>query len=218
MCKNTFSDSSIANKVQLHRSKCTNIIKNVLAPHFEKALLDDVNTGPFSILIDESNDISVTKMLGIAIIYFSKQSVGKLESTFLALAELDTCDSESIVAAVRETLRSKGLDIKYLKGIGVDNASVMSGVNNRVYAKLRSECPGLTMIRCVCHSLQLAVSSASDCLPTNLDFLVREPYNWFSHSALRRNAYKALRVFAAINDGHSPKKYCTELPDSLAVY
>ena len=59
------------------------------------------------------------------------------------------------------------------------------------------------MIRCVCHSVQLAVShSVEETLPKSLDFLVRETYNWFGHSSKRQHMYKQL--FATLNAGKHP--------------
>lgn len=80
----SFTDSKIASQTKMHRTKCSAIIKNVLAPHFQAELLSDIADRPFSLLIDESNDISTTKMLGIAIIYYSNK-LNKIVSTFLAL-------------------------------------------------------------------------------------------------------------------------------------
>lgn len=78
-------------------------------------------------------------------------------------------------------------------GIGTDNASVMTGVNNSVYQKLKAEVPNLILVLCVCYSLQLAISAAvADCLPRNLEYLVSETYSWFSRSASRQLAYKRL--------------------------
>lgn len=57
----------------------------------------------------------------------------------------------------------------------------------------------------MCHSLQLAVSAAaSETLPRNIDYLVRETYNWFCHLTLRQAQYANL--YRAINDGHDPLK------------
>lgn len=51
----------------------------------------------------------------------------------------------------------------------------MTGINNGVYAKLKEYSPNLILIRCVCHSLQLAVSAAAkEYLPRNLEFLIRK--------------------------------------------
>lgn len=61
LCKTHFED---AKKIRLHRTKCTRIIKNVLNPHFTKELRDDISNSKFSIILDESTDVGVVKLLG----------------------------------------------------------------------------------------------------------------------------------------------------------
>jgi hypothetical protein len=102
-----------------------------------------------------------------------------------------------------------------LLGIGTDNASVMTGINNGVHKVLKEEfgLKYLVLIHCVCHSLQLAVSHASnDIIPRSVEYLVRETYNWFSVSPKRREAYKA--IYETINCGEKPlqiTKVCATL-------
>lgn len=201
-CRTSFSKH--AENLQMHRTKCSNIIKNVISPFFIKDLRDDIAQNKFSILIDESTDLSVNKYLGIVIIYYSniqKQVV----TSFLELAELTSCDAESIVQAIKTTFLKHNLSLNNLVGIGTDNASVMAGVNNGVYAKLKQEIPGLVLIRCVCHSLQLAVSYATkQNLPRNLEYIIEETYTWFSKSTLRQAAYK--QIYNTLNNNHDPLK------------
>lgn len=52
LCCNVFKDSKAAN-FGLHRTKCTNIITNILAPHFVDNLLDDISDSHFSLILDE---------------------------------------------------------------------------------------------------------------------------------------------------------------------
>ncbi len=102
-------------------------------------------------------------------------------------------------------LEKCGLKKEKLLGIGTDNASVMTGINNGVHKVLKEEygLKDLVLIRCVCHSLQLAVSHASnDIMPRSVESLVRETYNWFSVSPKRREAYKA--IYKTINCGEKP--------------
>ncbi len=60
-------------------------------------------------------------------------------------------------------------------GIGADNVRVMVGINKEIYKQLKEEVPSLVHIRCVCHSVHLAVSYVSSAtMPKNLEFLMTE--------------------------------------------
>lgn len=193
-----------SDKIHLHRTKCSNIIKNVLAPHFTNLLKKELKDQPFSLLIDESTDISVQKYLGIVVIYYSNAHK-KVVSTFLDLAELSECNADGIICAIKRTLDRFELSLSNLMGLGTDNASVMTGINNGVFTKLKQEVPHLVLVRCLCHSLQLAVSAAAkQFLPRNLEFLIKETYDWFSRSSSRQFMYKEL--YKTINDGQNPLK------------
>ncbi|CAG5047081.1 unnamed protein product [Parnassius apollo] len=203
LCKYRFLDSKYSD-IKLHRTKCTNIIKNVLAPHFIQEIVTDLGDQEYSLLIDESTDILVLKMLGVSIRYFSR-SLKKIISTFLGLVEIEDGTAVSIVNGIKGLLAEIKINLKKLIGIGTDNASVMTGTNSGVHALLKNATgnDNLVLVRCVCHSLQLAMSHASaETLPRNVEFLIRETYNWFSHSSNRRLFYK--NMFQTINGGSVP--------------
>ncbi|VEN44313.1 unnamed protein product [Callosobruchus maculatus] len=202
VCSKSF-EGDAATFLQMHRRKCSCIIRNVLEPHFINKLREDTADVSYSLIIDESTDISVHKYLGVCIKYFSILS-GRLVTTSLGLWELQNVDAEGIVSCLFNVLEKYKLKIHHLQGLGTDNASVMVGINNGVYKKLKEYCPNLVLVRCVCHSLQLAVSSAAKDLPRNLEFLLKETYDWFCRSPSRQMLYKAL--YNAINDGEDPNK------------
>lgn len=104
--------------------------------------------------------------------------------------------------AVKSELCRNNLALKNLLAIGTDNASVMIGVNNGEYKKLKSEIPSLILIKCTCHSLQLAISLSCIIRKSALKF--RFPHKWFSFSATRQVAYSNL--YQAINDDKKPLK------------
>ena len=86
---------------------------------------------------------------------------------------MEKCDAGSIVAALKKLLVTKNLSINNCIAIGTDNSSDPVGINNGVYSKLKQENPSLILMRCVCHSMQLAMSYASaECLPRNLEYLI----------------------------------------------
>ena len=125
-------------------------------------------------MLDESNDISVNELLGIAIVYYSNK-YKKVIYIFLSLVLLEKCNALVIVNALKNELLRLKLSLKNMVAIGTDNASVMVGINNGIYKRLKTEVPSLILIKCACHSIQLAVSHATaEFLPKWLEYLVAE--------------------------------------------
>lgn len=141
---------------QMHRTKCTAIIKSVLAPHFREEL--------------------VNKLLCICVKYHSKKH-SKFVSTYLGLVELTDADAKAISDTVVAFLSKNGLQIKNMMGIATDGASVMVGKKHSVFTLLKQIQPNLQLIRCVCHSLDIVANKAMQLLPSNIEYMVRETYN-----------------------------------------
>ncbi|CAG5032194.1 unnamed protein product [Parnassius apollo] len=97
-----FKDSKATQELKLHCTKCTEIMKNVLMPHFRKELLDDIGYQKFSIIMDESTDVSVIKHLGLVIRYYSAAQV----SSFLELVSIESADARGIVNGLASCLES----------------------------------------------------------------------------------------------------------------
>lgn len=107
-----------------------------------------------------------------------------------------------LYSGILKVLNDFSLSILKMRGLGSDNASVMVGINNGVYQKLLQDNPAIILVPCVCHSLQLAVStSAAECLPALVEFLIAETFNFFSKSAQRQNAYD--KFYKILNDGEN---------------
>lgn len=64
LCINKICNTRSEDVIKIQRTKCTNIIKNVLAYHFKEDLRNDIGDSKYSLLLDESTDISITKLLG----------------------------------------------------------------------------------------------------------------------------------------------------------
>lgn len=119
----------------------------------------------------------MNKLLGIAIRYYSVEQK-RIISTFFSLIHIEDGTAESIVSAIKKILNDTKLQLIKMQGIGTDNASTMVGVNSGVYARLKKDIPHLILIPCVCHSLQFAISKATEnTLPRNIEFLIKETYN-----------------------------------------
>lgn len=108
---------------------------------------------------------------------------------------METGDADTLVPAIICALEEDNLSLNKLVGIGTDNAAVMVSEFNSVYSRLRDQQPALLLIKCVCHSLDLACSKAAEKMPTTLVFLVDETYNWFSRSTTRQQHFRDVSVY-----------------------
>ena len=64
--------SSILKDFKLYRTKCSGIINHVLGPIMHEQLLADMKDSFFSLIIDESTDVSDKQCLGVMVRYFSR--------------------------------------------------------------------------------------------------------------------------------------------------
>lgn len=125
-------------------------------------------------------------------------------STYLGLVELLDADANGIVDAIIDFLQANALDIVNMVDIATDGASVMVGRQHSVYTLLKQRQPNLQLIRCVCHSLDIVAQKAMQQLPSNVEYMIRETYNWFAHSSKHQNDYRTL--YETINNGGCPLK------------
>lgn len=149
-----YGKGSILDNVKLHRTKCMCLIKNVVSVALFEELLEDIRGAKYSLLIDESTDISVTKHLCLCIRYFS------LATAFLVIIPVVSTTGQSLFDAICEFLNASDIDIKNCIGLGSDGANNVSGETNSVFSRFRALNPNITFIKCTCHSLALCAEKA----------------------------------------------------------
>lgn len=192
--------------------KCTKLVTRVLGPGFRKQVLHDLGNGKFSLLIDESTDVSTLPMLCLVLRYVSMKerqvvttfyrwavwSVSdecQTENLLFRLVRLDGKNAEQITAAILAALKEDGLNVENMVGLGTDGANVLTGHRTGVITRLQEHNPELLLVRCVCHSLHKAAEHAFSVLPCHLETIVREVYGYFRLSSSRKDRYANVRNF-----------------------
>jgi hypothetical protein len=179
------------------------ILKNVISPCLLNSLLADVGDSSYSLIIDESTDSANLKVLCLMLKYYSARR-STIVTTFYRLILIEDCSAQGLYDAVTNQLAADGLPLNNLAGIGVDGANVMVGKHHSFFTLLQQVIPDLIVVKCVCHSLHLCAEYACKQLPKQLEFLVREVHNYFSHSPKRLNEYRNLYI--KLGNLSTPKK------------
>lgn len=139
--------------------------------------------------MDESTDISVKKLLSYTVRYYSIR-FNDIRETFLDIEEIFSATAVALFEQLKALIQRWGLDPLAFVGLGTDGASVMIGVNHSLMTLAKAEYPNLEHMRCAPHTVDLCARDAFDIMPAQLDFLLRESYNWFAHSSQRQQEYK----------------------------
>ncbi|CAH2092816.1 unnamed protein product [Euphydryas editha] len=196
ICK-SFHDSEIAKLFSCKRTKAAAVTYNVLQPNLEAETLADlkscenIKTGKvmFSLIIDETIDITITSMLAVVTKYYSEKDL-QVKTKFLTLVDLNGADAQSLFDALSKALTDANLDIKDAIGFGADTTNVMFEEQGGVIAKIRHVNPHCMFIKCVCHSTALCVSHASkNAIPRAINQIVQKVYGYFAHSSKRQKEF-----------------------------
>ncbi|KAK3863207.1 hypothetical protein Pcinc_030997 [Petrolisthes cinctipes] len=156
-------------------------------------LLNDIGDSEYSLIIDESTDISARKKLCVVVRYPSCKK-RRILTSFLGLIELQRAVPDALIEFLERCVK---LNVKRCTGLATDGCNTMVGAHNSVISRFRELNPNITHIKCICHSLQLCTSYAMKKLPPHLEFMVAETHRYFANSTLRQQKYVAL--YATIN-------------------
>nr|XP_042895669.1 52 kDa repressor of the inhibitor of the protein kinase-like [Parasteatoda tepidariorum] len=145
----------------------------------------------YSILADETTDISQVEQFSLCVRYVEDQSY-EIREDFLTFVPVHDVTGAGLANTVLETLSSLGFDLKKMRGQGYDGASAMRGQFRGVQAFIREKLPLALYTHCSSHSLNLCLSDASN-IPSirNCMGVIKEVCGFFHKSAKRTEILKS---------------------------
>lgn len=94
------------------------------------------------------------------------------------------------------TFTENNIPLNNITEFGCDGASVNVGEHNSITSRLKESCPGLIIIKCICHSPPLAASDAcKEYMPRSCEDLARNMHNYVQHSSKRIASLAVFRKF-----------------------
>ncbi|XP_060858819.1 zinc finger MYM-type protein 1-like [Metopolophium dirhodum] len=173
-----------------------NEIINISGTVIKDCIINDVKKAvAFSIMADETADISGTEQLSIGIRFFDDEKRA-IREEFLGFIELHATDAVNIASAIDHFIQNKGLDGTKLVGQGYDGCATMAGKINGVQTILREKYPHALFFHCASHKLNLVVNDLN-CVPEirNTISTVKDIINFFRESVLRRKCIPNIPAF-----------------------
>ncbi|XP_013381238.1 52 kDa repressor of the inhibitor of the protein kinase [Lingula anatina] len=144
----------------------------------------------FSILADETADVSNTEQVSLSLRYVD--STFQVQEKFVTFASTESTTGEALAGLVKSTIMDLGLDLENLVGQGYDGAGNMSGKVKGVQARIQQEYPMAQYVHCKSHNLNLAIGHSCNILPIrNLYTTVGEALFFITASPKRLSVYRS---------------------------
>lgn len=125
-CPANTMEKDVLHQLKMSATKCTNIIRQRLGFSFSKELIDRLKVTKFSIIPDETTDVSSDKQLAVCVVYFDYEKYESVTS-FFDMVMAQKCDSVSLYAAIKKSFEEKSIPLHNIIGFSSDTCNVMFG-------------------------------------------------------------------------------------------
>ena len=122
---------------------------NAIAYKTTNAIIKDLDSGFFSILVDESYDISIKEQMAIVLRYVDKKGI--ITKRFLGIVHV--ASALSLKATIEFLFCKYALRLSRLCGQGYDGASNMYGESNGLTILILKENKSAFYVYCFAHQL-----------------------------------------------------------------
>ncbi|CAI7878335.1 unnamed protein product [Closterium sp. NIES-53] len=131
-----------------------------ISTYLTQVQMDHILASPFlGIQCDESTDRTRGKHMIVYLTFFKNRQIA---CEFFTLLTVERCDAGSLFEVLLNHLCSAAVDVSKIVGISTNGASVMTGKENGLVARLREHVPHLFSCHCIAHREALAVKDAAE--------------------------------------------------------
>ncbi|XP_049397615.1 uncharacterized protein LOC125861794 [Solanum stenotomum] len=124
-----------------------------------KAIIKDINSDYFALLVDESRDVSRKEQMAICLRYVDK--MGFVMEAFIGLVHIKDTSALSLKKAIVDVLAHHSLTLSNVRGQCYDGASNMQGELGGLKTLIRQESRSAHSVHCFAHQLQLTLVAVS---------------------------------------------------------
>ena len=141
----------------------------------------------FSLMIDETTDLSAQSQLAILGVFFGMETF-KMINVLVDLIKIPDGKSQTTTDHVIASNREKHILMENVIGFCADTCNVMYGAHHSVSKLLTENFLWITAVKSFYHSIHLCSSHACKVLPKSVEGLYRNIYSHFNASSKRMDA------------------------------
>ncbi|XP_065315206.1 52 kDa repressor of the inhibitor of the protein kinase-like [Gordionus sp. m RMFG-2023] len=175
-----------------------------------RKVVANINKSPFfSVLADESTDISGIEQMSLSARYlYSENDEVQIKEDFLQFIPIQDMRGECLADTIDVYLKKFKINVNFMRGQGYDGAPAMSGHLIGVLSHLIKKYPTAIYVYCSSHSLNLAISDCCS-IPVIRSTMgtIGKVYEMFKYPK-RSNVLKNILAKEEFGNNHKLVKMC----------
>lgn len=184
-------DPHVIKSMRMSRTKCTNIILNVLGPVETDHVVQNIQNTKFSIFIDNTSDISNEKWMSFFVRYVNPQTLD-VHFQLVKLIDIDAkdCSAEKLFNALKQEMSKLQISFSNIVALSCDNESIMTKKHSLFKMKLEEICKNLLIFSCPCYSAMLVAHTACAKIPSTCEESVKKIAIYIKNSPKRSTIFR----------------------------
>ena len=183
----------IWSRLSMNRKDVPKIIKNCIAEGYKNDLARKLRETKFSVLFDESVDVSQSSNYCIVVMY-PDDDLRKIVTTVWEVAKVRNDFDDIHVAGagvlfdlIVDSFNKYNIPLQNVGSFGSDGCNTMMAANNSLAQRFLARNPNVNIIKCPCHSLNLCAETAIKEIPGDLPQMFSKIHAFFSRSPKRQH-------------------------------
>ena len=154
---------------------------------FRSELIRQMNSGPYSLDTNRSNDESGIKKLNPVLIHLFDDNKGNVSTHLLDMGACKEGTAEALFDNIDFILRENKVDWENCVAVGLDNTAVNVGKKNSIMTRVLAKNKNIFINGCPCHIIHNTANKASERFSEVPDFDVEDflvdLFHWFDKSS-----------------------------------
>ncbi|CAF4092305.1 unnamed protein product, partial [Rotaria sp. Silwood1] len=167
----------------------------------------------YTLMADESRDISGTQQLSIVIRFVHDQDIDMndysniVKDYFLGFLPLQEFDAPALAIRIVQFLNELNIPLQTCISLCFDGASVMSGCHAGLHVLLKEHMPHGIYIHCSAHRLNLVINGTCQVVYYILDYfsILSNIYSFFTESGVTNTYFKKAQQELNLNQSSTLK-------------
>ncbi|EZA62768.1 uncharacterized protein LOC105274686 [Ooceraea biroi] len=179
---------NVLKHMSIGKTKCKNIISNILCPVETERVVNNIQHTKYSIYINETSDDTNKKWMILLVRYVDLDTLD-IRTQLVKVTDLDAdCSVEKVFLAFKNEMENLNIPFANIVALSCNDAPVTTGKHVSLRKKLEKTYKHLQILTCPCYSTALVTHAACATIPAFCEEVFKKISAFIKKSSPKRSA------------------------------